>query len=136
MEVITSDARTTQLGRADYFSGSVFLDEINAGAPSKVTIVSVTFEPGARTAWHTHPVSQILYVLSGAGFVQLEGEPVRKLRPGDTVVIGPDERHWHGAAPNRLLVHLAVQEPVDGSTATWLEHVSEEDYRTAVERAT
>jgi quercetin dioxygenase-like cupin family protein len=91
--------------------------------------VRVSFEPGARTAWHTHPLGQTLHVLTGVGRVQSEGGPVREIRPGDTVWIPPQEKHWHGAAPGNAMVHLAFQESLEGSHVTWLEQVSEEDYR-------
>jgi quercetin dioxygenase-like cupin family protein len=129
MEVFATDGRPTRRGRAEYFTGSVWLDDVaTCGPPSRLNIVRVTFEPGARTGWHTHPISQVLYVLSGVGRVQKAGEPVRVLRPGDTVVVGPGEKHWHGAAPDRLFVHLAVQEAQDGSATTWLEPVSDAEY--------
>ena len=129
MEVLAADARPTRRGRADWFTGTVWFDDVAAcGPPSRLNVVRVTFEPGARTNWHTHPISQVLYVLSGVGRVQKAGEPVRVLRPGDTVVIGPGERHWHGAAPDRLFVHLAAQETENGSATTWLEPVSDADY--------
>ena len=129
MEIIQAETKTSQRGRPEWFTGAVYLDEIaTCVPPSRLSIVRVTFEPGARTAWHTHPISQVLHVLSGIGHVQKEGEPIQILRPGDTVLIGPDEKHWHGAAPDRIFVHLAVQEMQDGSAVTWLELVSDEEY--------
>lgn len=129
MDIHAADARPSQRGRQEWFTGTVWLDEIAVcGPPSRLNIARVTFEPGARTAWHTHPVSQVLHVLSGVGRVQKEGEAVRTLRPGDTVVIGPGENHWHGAAPNCLFVHLAVQEAENGATAAWGGPVSDADY--------
>lgn len=132
MHVIAAGARATQRGRTEWFTGTVLIDEIaTCGPPSRLNILRVAFEPGARTAWHTHPVSQVLHVLSGVGRVQKEGEPMRVLQPGDTVVIGPGEKHWHGAAPDRLFVHLAVQESENGATAHWLEHVTDAQYASA-----
>ena len=129
MDVIEAAARPSRRGPAEWFTGVVWIDEIAVcGPPSRVTFNRVTFEPGARTHWHTHPVGQVLHVLSGVGRVQKEGEPVRVLRPGDTAVIAPGERHWHGAAPDRLFVHLAVQEKEGGSAVTWLEPVTDAEY--------
>jgi quercetin dioxygenase-like cupin family protein len=93
-----------------------------------VAAARVSFEPGARTAWHTHPLGQTLYVVSGVGRVQKEGEPVREIRAGDTVWIPPGEKHWHGAAPDHGMTHVAMQEAVDGSAVEWLEQVSDADY--------
>lgn len=104
---------------------------IEAKAPSTVSSLVVTFEPGARTHWHTHPLGQVIYVLSGCGRAQTEGGPVIELRPGDVVRFAPGDRHWHGAAPETGMVHLAFQEAVDGSAVTWLEPVSEADYGVA-----
>jgi quercetin dioxygenase-like cupin family protein len=130
MNVIRAAQHPTKRGPADYFTGTVWLEEIPAGAPSSRTkIVRVTFEPGARTAWHTHPFGQALHILSGLGRVQREGEPMIDVHPGDTVWFEPGERHWHGAAPHGLLVHLAVQQADDlGNAATWLEHVTDAQY--------
>ena len=91
----------------------------------------VSFEPGARTAWHTHPLGQTLYVISGCGRVQALGGPVREIRPGDVVWIPPGEKHWHGAAPNNAMTHIAMQEALDGSYVTWMEHVTDADYNVA-----
>lgn len=130
MEIIPSTARASRRGSKDYFSGVVWIDEIaTCGPPSRLSINSVTFEPAARTAWHTHPISQVLHVVSGIGRVQKHGEPIQTIRPGDTVIIAAGEKHWHGAAPDRMFVHLAVQEIVDGSAVAWLEQVSDEAYQ-------
>jgi len=129
MDIQTSTAQATRRGRSEWFTGAVWVDEIAVcPPPSRLTVNRVTFEPGARTNWHTHPVSQVLHVLSGIGRIQTEGEVVRVLLPGDTVRIGPGERHWHGAAPDRIFVHLAVQEVEGGTAVTWLEPVSEADF--------
>ncbi len=131
MKVIKASARPTKIAPADNFTGTVLQDAVVVGeAPSRLRATSVTFTPGARTAWHTHAVGQTLYVLYGTGRVQKEGEKPIVLTPGDTVVIPPGVRHWHGAAPDRLFIHLAISETPETGTATvWLEHVSDDDYR-------
>lgn len=130
MEIIRAEARGTERGRADYFTGTVWIDPIaTMKTPARVRAVRVGFEPRARTAWHTHPLGQVLHILSGLGRVQREGEPVQTVRAGDTVIFAPGERHWHGAAPNHAMVHLAIQEADDsGNHVTWLEHVTDADY--------
>jgi quercetin dioxygenase-like cupin family protein len=130
MEILQSAARASRKGSAEYFTGTVWVDEIvRAAEPSRVRLFRVSFEPGARTAWHTHPVGQVLHVLTGTGLVQREGEPVRPIHPGDTVFIAPGERHWHGAGPQNTMVHLALQEAdANGVEVTWLEHVSDAEY--------
>ena len=129
MKIVTSAERNSRKGPADYFTGSVWIDEIVVGAePSRLRLFRVSFEPGARTAWHTHPVGQVLHVLTGSGLVQLEGQPVRAIHPGDTVVIAPGERHWHGAGRNTM-VHLALQETdAHGVDVVWLEQVTDQEY--------
>jgi quercetin dioxygenase-like cupin family protein len=99
-----------------------------------VVAAKVSFEPGARTAWHTHPLGQTLLVLSGVGLVQAKGGPIREIRAGDTVWIPPGEVHWHGASASNGMIHLAIQEALDGSAVTWMEHVSDEDYGGPVSR--
>ena len=122
---------------ADYFTGTVWQDPvIEAADPARLNAVRVSFEPGARTAWHTHPLGQTLFVLSGCGRVQSEGGPVREIRPGDVVWIPPGEKHWHGASPTTAMVHLAMQERQNGSSATWLEHVTDAQYAVPVGAAT
>ncbi len=117
---------------ADAFCGTVWQDPIiEAPAPARVRSARVTFEPGARTAWHTHPLGQTLYVLSGLGHVQTWGGPVRVIRAGDVVWIPPGEKHWHGASPKAAMVHVAVQEAQDGKHVDWLEHVTDEQYAVA-----
>jgi quercetin dioxygenase-like cupin family protein len=131
MDIIRVDERATERGRADYFTGTVWLDHIvsTSAPPSRLRALRVTFEPGARTAWHTHPRGQTLHILAGIGRVQCAGGPVLTVKPGDTVVIKADERHWHGAAPGNAMTHLAMQEADDnGNAATWLEQVSDADY--------
>jgi len=100
-----------------------------AELPSRVRMARVSFQPGARTAWHTHPVGQVLHVLTGSGLVQLDGEPIREIHPGDTVMIAPNERHWHGAGPENTMVHLALQEADEKNVhVVWLEHVTDAEY--------
>jgi len=113
-------------GPADYFSGSVRVDPLNdAPDPARVIVAHVTFEPGARTAWHTHPLGQTLIVTSGAGRAQLWGGPIEEIRPGDVVWIAPGEKHWHGATATTAMTHIAIQERLNGSAVEWLEHVVE-----------
>jgi quercetin dioxygenase-like cupin family protein len=130
MQIFKSDERPTRSGPEKWFTGQVWFDEIIRGAaPSRVQVVRVTFSPGARTAWHTHPVGQTLHVLSGTGRVQLRGEPIRTIHPGDTVQIAPGEMHWHGAAPDSLMSHLAIQEAdASGENVQWLDHVTDAEY--------
>lgn len=114
---------------SDYFTGTVRQDPLNeAEAPGRVRAVSVTFEPGARTAWHTHPLGQTLIVTAGMGRVQKQGEPVEEIRPGDVVWIPAGEKHWHGASPTTAMTHIAIHEAVDGRSADWLEPVSDAEY--------
>jgi quercetin dioxygenase-like cupin family protein len=133
MKLIKAGTRPTVRAPVDYFTGTVWQDQIIAAeAPARVVSTRVTFEPGARTAWHTHPLGQTLYVVSGIGRVQTEGGPVLEIRPGDTVWIPPGEKHWHGAAPTNAMAHIATQESLDGNFATWMEKVSDADYTAAV----
>jgi quercetin dioxygenase-like cupin family protein len=114
---------------ADWFTGIVWQDRIvDAPEPARLRAVWVRFEPGARTAWHTHPLGQTLHVVSGLARVQSWGGPIRELHPGDTVWFAPNEKHWHGAAPNVAMEHLAMQEALDGKAVEWMEHVSDEQY--------
>ena len=130
MKVLSSKERPSRKGPAEWFTGNVWIDEIAIGAePSRLRVFRVSFEPGARTAWHTHPVGQTLHVLTGSGLVQLEGEAVREIHPGDTVMIAPNERHWHGTGPGNTMVHLALQEAdAQGVDVVWLEPVTDEEY--------
>lgn len=117
-------------GPAEWFTGKVRIDPLfDAKAPSRVGAASVTFEPGARTAWHTHPLGQHLIVTAGMGWVQEEGGPVREVRPGDVVWFPPGVKHWHGASPASSMTHIAIQESQDGSPVKWLEQVTAEQYR-------
>jgi quercetin dioxygenase-like cupin family protein len=131
MKIISASVRNSRPAPADWMTGAAWLDEIAGSddAPGNARVARVTFSPGARTHWHTHPCGQILHVLSGAGRAQKFGEAVREILPGDTVFIAPGEKHWHGAGPSRLMVHLAVQEADSaGQTTHWLEPVSDADY--------
>ena len=120
-------------GRADWFTGAVYIDAVATPAgPSRLSASSVHFTPGARTAWHTHPNGQTIYVLEGVGRAQRRGGPVEVIRPGDRVFFEPGEEHWHGAAPDRFMTHLAMLEvDDDGNSATWGEHVTDEEYTAA-----
>jgi quercetin dioxygenase-like cupin family protein len=129
MEIRSAASAPTRRGKSEWFTGTVWQDPIvEAPEPARVRAVSVSFEPGARTAWHTHPLGQTLFVLSGVGRVQGWGEPLREIRPGDTVWIPPGEKHWHGAAPNHAMVHLAIHEALDGVHVDWLEPVPDDVY--------
>ena len=130
MDIHRSGQRATLQGNADWFTGTVWQDPImEAPEPARVRALKVSFEPGARTNWHTHPLGQTLHVVSGVGRVQSAGGPVREIRPGDTVWIAPGEKHWHGAGPQTGMTHIAILEAKDGVPAEWLEPVSDEDYR-------
>ena len=132
MKITSPGESPSRLAPAEYFTGTVWQDPINqAPAPARLQVVRVSFDPAARTAWHTHPLGQTLYVLSGFGRVQSEGGPIREIRPGDVVWISPGEKHWHGASANAGMVHLAMQEADNGSAATWLEKVTDEQYGAA-----
>jgi quercetin dioxygenase-like cupin family protein len=129
MDIIRNAARPSGRGLEAWFTGSVRIDPIiDAPAPGRVWAGRVTFEPGARTAWHTHPLGQTLYVLSGLGRVQRAGGPVEEIRPGDVVWIAAGEKHWHGASPTNGMVHIAIQEALNGKPVDWLEQVSDRDY--------
>lgn len=129
MEIFRAGSRPSKRAPADYFTGQVRQEPLHdAPAPARVRMVSVTFEPGARTHWHTHPLGQTLIVTAGVGRVQREGGPIEEIRPGDVVWIPPHEKHWHGAAPTTAVTHIAVHEALDGSHVTWLEPVTDEQY--------
>ena len=126
MEITRNGSQPSIQGPADWFTGTVRIDPLflKANAPSRVTGANVTFEPGARTAWHTHPVGQILIVTAGCGRVQCEGGPIQEIRPGDVVWFPPGVKHWHGASPDTAMTHIAIQETLDGSNVDWMEKVS------------
>jgi quercetin dioxygenase-like cupin family protein len=130
MDIKRIGSQPSAKGSSDYFSGTVRIDPLfSPPAPARVVGASVTFEPGARTAWHTHPLGQTLIVTVGCGRVQRWGEPIEEIHPGDVVWIPPGEKHWHGATPTVAMTHIAVQEHLDGQPVDWLEHVSEEQYQ-------
>jgi quercetin dioxygenase-like cupin family protein len=129
MEVFKGGARPTRRAPKEYFTGTVWQDPIiEAPEPARLRSSRVTFEPGARTAWHTHPFGQTLYVVAGTGRAQSWGGAVREIRAGDVVWFAPGEKHWHGAAPTTTMAHVAMQEAKDGKYVEWQEYVSDEDY--------
>jgi quercetin dioxygenase-like cupin family protein len=129
MEIKRAGSQASTRGSSDYFTGTVRVDPLfQAPPPARVAGAAVTFEPGARTAWHTHPLGQTLVVTAGFGRVQRWGGPVEEIRPGDVVWIPPGEKHWHGAAPATALTHSAVQEQLDGKMVEWMEQVSDGQY--------
>ncbi len=131
MEIKRNGTQPSSKGPADWFTGRVRIDSLFL--PTKATTraagASVTFEPGARTAWHTHPLGQTLIVISGCGRAQHEGGPIEQIHPGDVVWFPPGEKHWHGAAPTTAMTHIAIQEALDGKLVDWLEKVSDEQYQ-------
>ena len=130
MEIKRSGSEPSRKGPAEYFTGAVRIDPLfTAPDPARVSAASVTFEPGARTAWHTHPLGQTLIVTAGAGRVQREGGPIEEVRAGDVVWFPPGLRHWHGASPTNAMTHIAIQEALNGSPVDWLEKVSDAQYR-------
>ena len=127
MDIKRNGSSPSAPGHADYFTGTVRLDTpFKAEAPGRASGAIVTFEPGARTAWHTHPLGQTVIVTSGLGWAQREGGPIEEIRPGDVVWFPPGEKHWHGASPHTAMIHIALQEEIDGSAVEWLEKVSDE----------
>jgi quercetin dioxygenase-like cupin family protein len=132
MEIKRNGSTPSGKGPADYFTGAVRVDPLfQAADPARVVGASVTFEPGARTAWHTHPLGQTLVVTAGCGWAQRDGGPVEEIRPGDVVWFPPLEKHWHGATATTGMTHLAIQEALNGKTVDWLEKVSDEEYQAA-----
>ena len=130
MEIKRNGLQPSGKGPADWFTGTVRIDPLfQANAPARASGASVTFEPGARTAWHTHPLGQTLIVTTGCGRAQREGGPVEEIRPGDVISFAPNEKHWHGAAPATAMTHIAIQEALDGKVVDWMEKVSDEQYR-------
>ena len=137
MEIKRSGSQPSTKGSADWFTGTVWIDplfeapELSTASlrPARVRYASVTFQPGARTAWHTHPLGQALIVTSGLGWAQREGSPVEEIRPGDVVWFPPNEKHWHGATPATAMTHIAIQEALNGKVVEWMEKVSDQEYR-------
>ena len=132
MEIKRSGSQPSRKGPAEYFTGTVRIDPVfDAPEPARIRCASVTFEPGARTAWHTHPLGQTLIVTAGLGLAQRWGGSVEEIRPGDVVWFPAGEKHWHGAAPSTSMTHIAMQEALNGSPVAWMEKVSDEQYRAA-----
>ena len=130
MDIVRSGSQPSRPGPAEYFTGTVRIDPLfSPPDPARVAGALVTFEPGARTAWHTHPLGQTLIVTAGCGWVQREGGPVEEIRPGDVVWFAPGEKHWHGARATSAMSHIAIQEKLDGSPVTWMEKVSDDQYQ-------
>jgi quercetin dioxygenase-like cupin family protein len=130
MEIKRSEARQSGQGLSDWFTGTVRIDPLfSAPAPARAAGASVTFEPGARTAWHTHPLGQTLIVIAGRGWAQRWDGPREEISPGDVVWFPPGEKHWHGATATQSMTHIAIQEAQDGKTVDWMEHVGDEQYR-------
>jgi quercetin dioxygenase-like cupin family protein len=130
MDIKRSGSQPSGKGPAEYFTGAVRIDPLfEAPDPARAVGASVTFEPGARTAWHSHPLGQTLIVTAGRGRVQRWGGPIEEIRPGDVIWFPPGEKHWHGATATTAMSHIAVQEKLDGKAVDWMEHVSDEQYR-------
>ena len=129
MEIKRVGSQPSRKGPAEYFTGTVRIDPLfQAPDPARVGGASVAFEPGARTAWHTHPLGQTLVVTAGCGRVQREGGPIEEIRPGDVIRFPPGERHWHGATPTTSMTHIAIQESLNGKNVDWMEKVSDQQY--------
>lgn len=129
MEIRRNGSQQSAKGRAEYFTGDVRIDPLfTATAPARVTCASVTFEPGARTAWHTHPLGQTLIVTAGCGWTQCEDGSIEEIRAGDVIWCPPNHRHWHGATPTTSMTHIAIQEALDGKVVNWMEKVTDEQY--------
>ena len=135
MEIKKSGSQPSAKGSTEWFTGDVRIDPLGqATAPARVLVASVTFEPGARTAWHVHPLGQTLVVTAGCGLVQSEGGPVQEIRPGDVVWFEPGEKHWHGATRTTAMSHIAIQEALNGSPVDWMEKVSDAQYPESARR--
>ena len=129
MDIKRIGSQPSSKGPTDWFTGTVRMDPLfKPSPPARAAGTSVTFEPGARTAWHTHPLGQTLIITAGVGRAQREGGPIEEIRPGDVVWFPPGEKHWHGASPTTAMTHIAIQEALDGKVVDWLEHVSDEQY--------
>ena len=134
MNIKRNGSRPSGKGPAEWFTGNVRIDPMHqADAPARVSIANVTFEPGSRSAWHSHPLGQTLIVTAGSGRVQKWGEKIEEIHPGDVVWTSPGEKHWHGAAPTIAMTHISIVEQLDGKSADWMEHVSDEQYQAGSE---
>lgn len=134
MEIKRIGSQASAKGPLEWFTGTVRIDPLfQAPDPALVQGATVTFEPGARTAWHTHPLGQTLIITAGCGWAQREGGPIEEIRPGDVVTVGPNEKHWHGASPTTAMTHIAIQESLDGKNVEWLEKVTDQQYSAARE---
>jgi quercetin dioxygenase-like cupin family protein len=130
MEIKRIGTQPSTKGPVDWFTGTVRIDPMfDRTDPARVAGATVTFEPGARTAWHTHPLGQTLIVTAGCGWAQRQGAPVEEIRPGDCVWFAPGEKHWHGATATTAMTHIAIQEKLDGKAVSWMEHVTDDEYR-------
>jgi quercetin dioxygenase-like cupin family protein len=133
MKIHLAGSRPTRRAPSEHFTGTVWQDPIiQAEAPARIVAARVTFEPGARTNWHTHPLGQTLYVLSGIGLFQTKGGPVHDIRPGDVIWIPPNEKHWHGGSPTNGMTHIALQESLEGNYSNWMEPVTDAEYSAKV----
>jgi len=132
MDIMRSGSKPSEKGPSEWFTGTVRLDPLfRAPDPARAAGARVTFEPGARTAWHVHPLGQTLIVTAGCGRAQLWGGPIETIRPGDVISIAPGEKHWHGASPTTAMTHIAIQERLDGKAVEWMEHVTDDQYQAA-----
>jgi quercetin dioxygenase-like cupin family protein len=130
MEIKRTGSQPSKKGPGEWFTGTVRIDPLfDTPEPARVAGANVTFEPGARTAWHTHPLGQTLVVMAGCGWAQRSGGPVEEIRPGDVIWFAPGEKHWHGATATTAMTHIAIQEKLDGKAVDWLEHVRDDEYR-------
>ena len=136
MENKRIESQPTSKGPAEWFTGSVRIQPMfESPEPARARGASVTFEPGARTAWHAHPLGQTLIVTSGLGWAQCEGGPIEEIRPGDVVWFAPNEKHWHGATPTKAMTHIAIQEALDGRVVEWMEHVTDKEYLSGMQES-
>ncbi len=130
MKITRLGAASSEKGPSDYFTGAVRIESrFQAEAPARIGGATVTFEPGARTAWHTHPLGQTLIIVAGLGLAQREGGPIEEMRPGDIIWFAPGEKHWHGASPKSAMSHIAIAEAKDGKSVDWLQHVTDAEYQ-------
>jgi quercetin dioxygenase-like cupin family protein len=135
MQLKRAGSQPSTKGPAEYFTGTVRIDPLNSSLPpARVSCASVTFEPGARSAWHTHPLGQTLIVTAGCGWTQCEGEPIVEIRPGDVIWCPPNQKHWHGATPTTSMTHIAIQEALDGKVVEWMAHVTDKEYLAGPQR--